>query len=129
VAVVPLHQKQVDDLFASLKAEEKSSTKRPLFKPAPPRLAASQNEIDHRISEELATMRRRLEQLGDVLSRESVLLHRYGAQLQSIDLMMQQLGHLATVIAAEDKAAAAEQVSLQELRQRLNRRSIRSILG
>jgi hypothetical protein len=70
-----------------------------------------------------------IERNGDVLSSESILLHRYGSQLQSIDLMMQQLGHLASVIATEDKAAAAEQVSLQELRQRLNRRSIRSILA
>lgn len=127
--VVPLHQKKVDQLFASLKAEGPSEVKRPLFKPAPPRLAASEAEIDHRISEELQTIRRRLEQLGDVLSRETILLHRYGSQLQSIDLMMQQLGHLATVIGTGDKAAAAEEVSLQELRQRLTRKSIRAILG
>jgi hypothetical protein len=74
-------------------------------------------------------MRRRLEQLGDVLSREPVLLQRHGSSLQSIDLMMQQLGHLAAVIATADKAAAAEQVSLQELRQRLTRKPVRSILA
>jgi hypothetical protein len=129
VTIVPLHQKKVDELFASLKAETVPTEKRPLFKPAPPRLVTSKSEIDLRIAEELATMRRRLEQLGDVLSREPVLLHRHGSTLQSIDLMMQQLGHLAEVIATDDKAAAAEQVSLQELRQRLSRKPLRSILA
>jgi hypothetical protein len=129
VTIVSHHQKKVDDLFASLKAEIAPTEKRPLFKPAPPRLASSESEIDHRIAEELAMMRRRLEQLGDVLSREPVLLQRHGSSLQSIDLMMQQLGHLAAVIATADKAAAAEQVSLQELRQRLTRKPVRSILA
>lgn len=127
MTVIPMHQKKVDDLFASVKAEA-APVKRPLFKPAPPRLATSESEIELRISEELATMRRRLEQLGDVLLRDPILVNRHGHQLQSIDLMMQELGHLATVIATEDKAAAAEQVSLGDLRQRLKRKPIRAIL-
>lgn len=74
-------------------------------------------------------MRRRLEQLGDVLSADAILVHRHGVQLQTIDQMMQELGHLATVVATEDKDAAARQVTLGDLRQRLQRKSIRAILG
>jgi hypothetical protein len=129
VTIVARHQKHVDVLFERLKAESSEPAKRPLFKPAPPRLAASRDEMDHRVAEELGTIQRRLEQLGDVLAKEPLLLNRYGTHLQSIDLVMQQLGHLAKVVSSEDKAAAAEQVTLQDLRQRLGRRPIRSILS
>lgn len=129
MTILARHQKEVDDLFRRIKAEGSAPAKPPLFKPAPPRLEASRDGMDHRVAEELGTIQRRLEQLGDVLSKEPLLLHRYGTQLQSLDLIMQQLGHLAKVVATEDKLAAAEKVTLQELRQRLSRKAIRSILA
>lgn len=129
MTIVARHQKEVDDLFSRIKAEGTEPAKRPLFKPPPPRLEASHDDMDHRVAEELGTVQRRLEQLGDVLSKEPLLLNRYGAQLQSLDLVMQQLGHLAKVVASEDKLSAAEQVTLQDLRQRLSRKAIRSILS
>jgi hypothetical protein len=51
-------------------------------------------------------------------------MHRHGTHLSAIDLMMQELLHLATLAAAEDRAAI-EQMSLCELRKRLTRKSIR----
>lgn len=116
-------------MLAQVRAEGARAGRPSIFRPAPPRPALSEDPLDQRLSEELGTIRRRLEQLGSVLAQEPLLIHKHGAQLQSIDLMMQQLGHLAAVIASADKAQAAELVTLQDLRQRLNRKPIRAILG
>lgn len=128
MTLVPSHQQEVDDLFRRIKAEAPAPAKPSIFRPAPPRPAPSSDVLDHRVAEELQTMQRRIEQLGDILSADPVLLHRHGQQLQSIDLIMQQLGHLATVVASEDKKAAAERVTLTDLRNRLNRSAIRPLL-
>ena len=126
---VPQHQQEVDDLFRQLKVEGPAPQKRSIFRPPPPRPQPSSDQMDHRVAEELATIRRRLEQLGDTLSKEPILLTRYSSQLQSIDLVMQQLGHLTNVVEAEDKSAAAERVTLQDLRQRLTRKPMRALLS
>jgi hypothetical protein len=95
-----------------------------LFKPAPPRPAPSDDPLDHRIAEELETIGRRLEMLGGALAADAVLLHRHAAQLQSIDLIKQMLGHLAQVVATGDKEQAVALITLGELRARLQRRPL-----
>jgi hypothetical protein len=71
---------------------------------------------------------RGLEPLGGVLASDPILVARNAVKLQEIDLIAQTLGHLATVIAAADKAAAADRVSLAELRARLKRKPLMSIV-
>jgi hypothetical protein len=60
---------------------------------------------------------------------DPAFLHRHGAALQALDLINQNLRHLAAVVAAADKESAAERISLEELRRRLTRKGIRAIAG
>jgi len=120
------HQREVDAIQAAIRAEG-GSARPSIFKPAPPRPAPSEDPLDHRIAEELETIGRRLDLLGDALAADPALLHRHAAQLQSIDLMRQMLGHLAQVVATEDKAQAVALITLSELKARLQRRPLSSL--
>jgi hypothetical protein len=120
------HQRQVDAIQAAIRSGEEVG--RPgLFKPPPPRPAPSANLLDHRVAEELEYIVRQLEQIGGILAGDPILLRRYAYELQSIDMMKQSLRHLAQVVAAENKAIAAELVSLTELKARLLRKALKPI--
>ena len=122
------HQARVDRLQAAIRAE--GPERRPgLFRPAPVRPARSEREIDLRVAEEVELAARHIEQVGDALVSDPAFLHRHGATLQALDLINQNLRHLASIVAAADKEAAAERVSFADLRRRLTRRSIRAIGG
>ena len=120
---VPAHQREVDAIQAQIRAEG-AAARRPLFKPAPPRPAPSADVLDHRIAEELEAIGRRLELLGGALASDSSVLYRHAAQLQSIDLIRQMLGHLAQVVATDEKEKAVDLITLSELKARLQRRSL-----
>ena len=120
------HQRQIDAIQAAIRAEVDSG-QRSLFKPAPARPAPSTSPLDHRIAEEMEFIVRQLEQLGGILANDPILLRRHALELQSIDLIKQSLGHLAQVVAAEDKALAAEQVTLTELKAKLQRKALKPI--
>lgn len=126
----PEHQQRVDALFAAARAEAARPGGRvSIFKPPPPRPSASDDPLDHRIAEELEVIRRRLDQIGAVLSAEPILLHRHAATLQSLDLTNQVLGHLARVVASKEKELALDQVSLGDLKARLTRRPLAALAG
>jgi hypothetical protein len=122
------HQQQVDAIQAAIRSEA-GTARVGLFKPPPPRPSPSANILDHRVAEELEYIVRKLEQLGGVLANDPILLRRHAYELQSIDLMKQSLRHLAQVVAAQDKALAAEQVTLTELKSRLQRKALKPIGG
>ena len=126
--VPPPHQARVDSLQAAVRAEAAGG--RPgLFRPPPERPARSEREINLRVAEEVELAARHIEQVGDALVGDPAFLHRHGLSLQALDLINQNLRHLAGVVAAADKEAAAERISLEELRRRLTRKSIRAIGG
>ena len=118
------HQRRVDEIQASLRAEAVPKAKVSLFRAAPERSPPSDEPLDHRLAEELDCIQRHLEQLGAVLAGNPLLVHRHATQLQSIDLVNQVLGHLSRIVSAKDKELAVEQVSLRELRCRLQRRPL-----
>ncbi|MCW3847635.1 hypothetical protein OF829_10305 [Sphingomonas sp. LB-2] len=129
--VPPAHQREVDAMLAEIRAQAAQAAlppsatpiKRPLFREPPPRPTASNDPIDFRIAEELDTIRRRLDQIGDALIGDPILLHRHAMALQGIDLTNQILAHLAEVIKAADKAAGVEAVKMDDLRARLKRQT------
>ncbi|HEX8127180.1 MAG TPA: hypothetical protein VF548_16510 [Allosphingosinicella sp.] len=124
--VPPPHQARVDSIQAAIRAE--GPGRRPgLFRPPPERPARSEREIDLRVAEEVELAARHIEQVGDALVSDPAFLHRHGATLQALDLINQNLRHLAGIVAAADKEAAAARISLEELRRRLTRKSIRAI--
>jgi hypothetical protein len=122
----PTHQKAVDAAQAEIRADL-AAGRRSLFKPPPPGPGRSDDLLDERIAEELALVVRHLEQLGDILVNDPVLIHRHALQLQSIDLMQQVLGHLGRVVTARDRAMAVDRITLVELKARLKRTALRSI--
>lgn len=122
----PAHQRQVDAAQAAIRADLEAG-RRSLFKPPPPSPGRSDDLLDQRIAEELELVIRHLEQLGDMLVSDPILLHRHGQQLQSLDLMQQVLGHLGRVVCARDRALAVERITLVELKARLQRRALRAI--
>jgi hypothetical protein len=124
----PPHQARVDSIQAAIRAED--GERRPgLFRPPPLRPARSERAIDLRVAEEVELAARHIEQVGDALVGDPAFLHRHGATLQALDLINQNLRHLAAVVAAADKEAAAGRISLEELRRRLTRTEIRAIGG
>ena len=122
----PAHQQAVDAAQAAIRADLEAG-RRSLFKPPPPNPGRSHDLLDQRIAEELELVVRKLEQLGDVLVGDPILLHRHPQQLQSIDLMQQVLGHLGRVVAARDRSMAFDRITLVELKARLKRKALRSI--
>src|SRR5687767_11547919 len=122
----PAHQAQVDDIQAQIRAEILAG-RRSLFKPAPPAPRPTEVVLDERIAEELELVIRHLAQVGDILADDVMLVSRHAAQLQSIDLMQQVLGHLSRVVAAGDKAMAVDSITLSELKARLKRQALRAI--
>ena len=121
------HQREVDALQAQIRAEM-AAGRRSLFREAATPLPGhSDDPLDQRMAEELEYVARQLEQLGGILAADPILLNRHAAQLQSIDLIKQVLGHLGRIASAADKAAAVEAISLQELKARLKRKPLRSI--
>lgn len=119
----PPHQRDVDATMAAVRAEL-ASGKRPLFKPPPPKPEISANAVDARVAEELEVIRRRLDQIGDALASDPILITRHGVMLQGIDLTNQVLAHLAAVVAAQDKLAAVDRVGMEDLKARLKRRPL-----
>jgi hypothetical protein len=133
--VASAHQREVDTMMAEIRASmaqaelppsttPSAQVKRPLFREPPARPEASTDPIDYRIAEELDTIRRRLDQIGDALISDPIMLHRHGTSLQGLDLTNQVLAHLAEVIKSADKAAGVDAVKMDDLRARLKRRSI-----
>ena len=123
------HQQRVDEIQAAIRAEQSAKPKVSLFRAAPERSPPSEDPLDHRLAEELDCIQRHLEQLGAVLANNPLLVHRHATQLQSIDLVNQVLGHLSRIVSAKDKELAVEQVSLRELRSRLQRKPLAPISG
>jgi hypothetical protein len=122
----PAHQLAVDAAQAAIRADLEAG-RRSLFKPPPPGPGKSNDLLDQRIAEELELVIRQLEQLGDVLVGDPILLRRHAQQLQSVDLMQQVLGHLGRVVAAGDRAMAVDRITLVELKARLQRTALRSL--
>jgi len=116
-------QRRVDSIQAEARSEtpmgralRASATREP---PAP-----ALPHLDKRLADELGYVQRLLEGLGDELIADLLLIQRHGKSLQSLDLVGQILGHVSTILRAEDKAAVVEEIGMEDLRARLKRKAI-----
>jgi hypothetical protein len=117
-------QARVDAIVAAARAQTPTVPVRPKFRePAHSTQASSTDLIDNRLAEELAFARRTLENMGDSLCDDAVFLARHQVTLQTVDLLAQILGHLATVIGSADREKAVSQIGMVELRNRLGRKT------
>jgi hypothetical protein len=115
-------QRRVDALQAEARGDaDAGRAQRASAEEAPPAASA---DLDARLAHELGYVQRLLENLGDELINDLFLVQRHGQSLQSLDLVSQILGHVASILQAEDKAAVIEQIGMEDLKARLKRKSI-----
>ncbi len=82
------------------------------------------DQLPARLAEELGYVKRLLESMGDELVGEPIVVQRHFRALQSVDLASQILAHIATIIVADDQAAAVDEIGMEDLRARLKRKPI-----
>lgn len=80
--------------------------------------------LNSRLCEELGYVARLLEALGDELVEDRTVTARHGAKLQDLDIAIQILGHLGTVLNADDPQAAIARIGMEDLRRRLAPKSL-----
>ena len=84
----------------------------------------SGKDLDARIAEEIDFLRRLIDNLGEELTDDPIVVQRHLQAVQTLDRASQILGHLGAVLSAPDRLATAQAISLQELRERLLRKAI-----
>lgn len=112
-------QARVDAIQSALRSGDQLAVE-----PTAPTLPVGADELDSRIAEEIDHARRLLEDVGDELTDDPVLLQRHADALQRFDIACQIISHLGAVIGAPDRMAAIEGVTMLELKSRLLRKAI-----
>jgi hypothetical protein len=92
--------------------------------PLPAALIPTDDELKVRLAEELEYARRMLDALGDELSADSGVVMRHMVAMQSIDIVGQLLGHVASVVRSSDPIGAVERIGMCELKARLTRYTV-----
>jgi hypothetical protein len=116
-------QRRVDAIQAEARAEAASGSALRASAPPPPPPTVTP-DLDARLAVEIGYVQRLLENLGDELIKDLFLVQRHGPALQNLDLVGQILGHVAAILAAEDKAPVIEEIGMEDLRARLKRKPI-----
>jgi len=129
-----LRQSRCDAIQAQFRAEaqERSSTARAPERrsirrdppPRPPALIPTDDPLQLRLAEELEYARRMLDQMGDTLSADPMVVGRHVTSLQTVDIVGQILGHVANVTRSSDPNGAVERIGMCELKARLTRSRI-----
>ena len=114
-----------DVIHADFGGEQKA---RPSIRREPPPTTKSatptEDQLRLRLAEELEYARRMLNSMGDELSSDGLIVSRHLAELQTIDIVCQMLGHIASVVRSSDPPAAVDAIGMGELKARLMRRNI-----
>ena len=122
-AAVEQHQARCDVIQADFRAEQKA--RRSIRRdppPTPKALIPTDNELMLRLAEEVDYARRMLGAMGDELSSDGLIVSRHLAELQSLDIAGQMLGHIAAVLRSSDIAGAVDRIGMADLKSRLTRR-------
>jgi hypothetical protein len=91
-------------------------------------LLPSADILEQRIAEELALVERQLEYLMSVLLQEPAFRLRYSSFQSAIEAMRRNVGEIGRILGSEDKDAAVDRLAGPELKGRLRRTAIISIL-
>lgn len=75
--------------------------------------------LELRLAAELEHARQLLVELGDELAMNEEVVAEHGVALQAVDIVGQMIGHIASVVRAEDRDAAVERIGMCELKARL----------
>ena len=120
-------QARCDAVQAAYRAEQAAPKRRSIRRDPPPlprALVPTDDPLQLRLAEELDYARRTLDVMGDTLASDPNVVSRHMVALQSVDILGQLLGHIATVVRSSDPHGAVERIGMGELKARLTRRSI-----
>ena len=125
----PAHLRREQQICDAIQAEfraEQSGDRQSICRADAPPLDPSQvptsDELKLRLAEELDYARRMLDAMGDELSADMGVVMRHGVALQTVDIVGQMLGHIASVTRAAAPDLAVEKIGMCELKARLTRR-------
>ena len=114
-----------DVIRPDFRAEQKAGPSIRRDPPPPPKaLTPTEDPLRLRLAEELEYARRMLSSMGDELSSDVVIVGRHIAELQTIDIVGQMLGHIAAVVRSSDPPGAVEAIGMSALKARLMRTRI-----
>ena len=124
----PAHLQSAQARVDAIQAEHRSGEVRRSIRRDPPPIPAAliptDDELKVRLAEELEYARRMLESMGDALSNDSAVVMRHSVSLQSIDIIGQLLGHVASVTRSSDPIGAVQRIGMCELKARLIRYTV-----
>jgi hypothetical protein len=118
-------QARCDVIQADFRAEPKG--RRSIRRDPPPlpqALVPTGDPLLLRLAEELDYTRRMLDVMGDELASDSLIVARHMTALQSVDIVGQILGHIASVIRSSDPPGAVDRIGMSDLKARLTRTKI-----
>ena len=75
--------------------------------------------LDASLAHEIEEARKLLETMGDDLSSDIDVITKHCTSLQTIDIVMQILGHIANVVRSEDRRETVEGIGMHELKLKL----------
>ena len=90
--------------------------------PLPKVASPTDDELRLRLAEELEYARRMLASMGDELASDTLIVSRHLAELQTVDIVGQMLGHIAAVIRSSDPPGTVESIGMGALKARLMRK-------
>lgn len=125
IASAPTAQERCDAIQAEFRAKEPE--RKPLRRDPPPlapALVPTGDVLQLRLAEEIEYTRRLLDQMGDALSADALVVGRHVASLQAIDVVGQLLGHIASVVRSSDPKGAVDRIGMGDLKSRLQRTKI-----
>jgi len=118
-------QARCDVIQADFRAEPKG--RRSIRRDPPPlpqALVPTGDPLLLRLAEELDYTRRMLDVMGDELASDGLIVARHMTALQSVDIVGQILGHIASVIRSSDPPGAVDRIGMSDLKARLTRTKI-----
>jgi len=75
--------------------------------------------LDQRLAHELDHARLLLEEMGDELATDLEVVSNHGVALQTVDIVMQIMGHIANVVRAQDQYQAVADIGMHDLKMKL----------
>jgi len=76
--------------------------------------------LDQRLALELDHARLLLEEMGDELATDIEVVSSHGVALQTVDIVMQIMGHIANVVRAQDQVQAVADIGMHDLKVKLS---------
>ena len=75
--------------------------------------------LDHSLAHEIEEARKLLEIMGDELAADIDVITKHCTSLQTIDIVMQILGHISNVVRSGDRLDAVDGIGMHDLKMKL----------